>query len=98
MKYLIGIMLVVMSLGVQAGAVATMPNNAGGKIVLTDEVCKVNNKTYDTLRRAYLYTEAGYTTEGCYTLEDETIVAVWNINGEGQKMRYSVSNFTLIRK
>ena len=81
-----------------AGAIATMPNKAGGKIVLTDEVCKHNGKTFDGLNRAYNYGTEGYTTEGCFVVEDETIVVIWNDGSANSKMRYPAENFTLIKR
>lgn len=82
----------------QAGAIASMPNRAGGKIVLTDEVCKHNGKTYTNLKRAYNYSTEGYTTEGCFVIEDETVVVVWLDNSSEPKMRYPIENFTLIKR
>jgi hypothetical protein len=80
-----------------ADAIATMPNEGGGKIVLTDEVCKLDGKTYNKLNRAYNYTTAGYNSEGCFYVEDETVVVIWNI-GSGKQMRYPAENFTMVRK
>lgn len=77
----------------QADTFATQPNNAGGKIVLTDETCKLGDKVYDKLNRAYNYGTAGYTSEGCWMTEDETIVVIWI--DTNQKMRYPMANFTL---
>jgi hypothetical protein len=83
----------------KAETIASMPNQGGGKIVLTDERCTVGGKNYPSLNRAYNYTSAGYTMDGCYTVEDVTVVVVWELaNGDGQKMRYPASNFTLIKK
>jgi hypothetical protein len=81
-----------------AGAIATMPNRAGGKIVLTDEPCKHNGKVYEKLNRAYNYGTQGYTTEGCFGVEDETVVIVWLDNSSEPKMRYPAENFTIIKK
>jgi hypothetical protein len=81
-----------------AETIATMPNKGGGKIVLTDEVCKSEGKTYKTLNRAYNYTSEGYGSEGCFTVEDETVVVIWNVQGSPQKMRYPAENFTLTKK
>jgi len=81
-----------------AGAIATMPNKAGGKIVLTDELCKYEGKVYEHLNRAYNYGTQGYTTEGCFNVEDETVVVFWFDNSANPKMRYPVENFTLINK
>jgi hypothetical protein len=81
-----------------AGAIATMPNQAGGKIVLTDEACRHKGKTYDGLNRAYNYGAQGYTTEGCFFVEDETVVVIWDDGTATPRMRYPAENFTLINK
>ena len=81
-----------------ADAIATMPNEGGGKIVLTDEVCKHDGKTYKELSRAYNYTTAGYSSEGCFFIEDETVVVVWALASGAKRMRYPAENFTVIKK
>ena len=81
-----------------AGAIATMPNQAGGKIVLTDEPCKFDGKTYSGLNRAYNYGTQGYTAEGCFAVEDETVVVIWNDGSANPKMRYPAENFTIIKR
>lgn len=82
----------------KADSIASMPNKGGGKIVLTNEVCKVEGKTYSNLNRAYNYTSEGYSSEGCYTVEDDTVVIVWNLNGKPQKMRYAADDFILTKR
>lgn len=93
-KLLIALMLVA---GVaQAETVATLPNQAGGKIVLTNEVCKdpSTGEVYSSLRRCYNYGASGNTSEGCYFVEDESVVVVW-VNTSGRsKSRYPLVNFT----
>lgn len=81
-----------------AEAIATMPNEGGGKIVLTDEVCKHDGKTYNKLNRAYNYTTSGYGSEGCFYVEDETVVVIWNASSGAKQMRYPAENFTMIKK
>jgi hypothetical protein len=81
-----------------AAAIATMPNRAGGKIVLTDEPCVHKGKKYDGLNRAYNYSTEGYTTEGCFVVEDETVVVIWDDGSANSKMRYPAENFTIIKK
>ena len=78
--------------------IATMPNEGGGKIVLTDEVCRHDGKTYDKLNRAYNYTTSGHGSEGCYFVEDETVVVIWSLASGPQRMRYPIQNFSLPRK
>ncbi len=78
--------------------VASMPNQAGGKIVLTDEQCKLNGKTYDPLKKSYFYTTEGITGDGCWYLDDETIVVVWKEKGgSSTTRRYPVNNFDIRR-
>lgn len=79
-------------------AIASMPNQAQGKIVITNEVCNYDGKKYSTLRRSYNYTSEGYTTEGCYYIEDETVVVIWATKGKPSTMRYPAENFTLLKK
>ena len=82
-----------------ADVVATMPNQAGGKIVITDEVCKHQGKTYETLRRAYNYGSDGNTGDGCWYLDDETVVIVWKLmNGEASTRRYPAENFSIRKR
>ena len=91
MRLLIALML---ASGVaQAATFATMPNQANGKIVLTDEPCKFDGKTYDGLNRAYNFGSTGYTGEGCWILEEESVAIIWV--GSKDKMRYPIENFTL---
>ena len=79
----------------KAEAIAQMPNEGGGYIVLTDDVCKHEGKVYKALNRIYSYTQQGYNNEGCYGVEDETIVAIWK---NGTKMRYPISAFSSTKK
>jgi|694.fasta_scaffold19446_18 hypothetical protein len=80
----------------RAEAIAKTPNNGGGFIVLTNEPCIYKGKDYSPLKRAYSYTARGYTFEGCFGIEDETVITVWQDGNE--QRRYPVSNFELIRK
>jgi hypothetical protein len=96
MRKLLAIMMFVPTLSF-AGAIATMPNEGGGFVVLTDDPCKHDGKVYKGLNRLYSYTSRGTNAEGCYGVEDDTVVAVWYTNGV-DKMRYPISAFTLKTK
>jgi hypothetical protein len=76
-----------------AETVATQPNQAGGKIVLTDGACIHKGTNYDKLNRAYNYGSVGYTSEGCWGIEGETVIVYW-IDTD-QKMRYPITAFTM---
>ena len=78
---------------VQAKDIAYMANEANGRIVLTNEICKANGKTFPELRRVYTYTGSGYTLEGCYKLEDST---VWILFENMVERRFEPSSFKLI--
>ena len=97
LKYLAVLALLIPTFA-QAAAIATMPNRAGGKIVLTDEACVHKGKKYDGLNRAYNYSTEGYTTEGCFAVEDDTVVVIWDDGTANSKMRYPAENFTIIKR
>jgi hypothetical protein len=95
-KLIIGALLALTTTLANAEMIAWLGNQAGGRIVITDEVCvdPDTKKRYDQLKRAYNYGSAGGTSEGCYLVEDESIVIVWvNSNGRS-KSRYPLENFT----
>jgi hypothetical protein len=96
LKHLAVLALMIPTL-VQADAIATMPNEGGGFIVLTDDVCKHEGKVYKGLNRMYSYTSRGNNFEGCYGIEDDTVVAIWYTDGVN-KRRYPISAFTLSPK
>lgn len=95
MKKLIATLLLCPTLSFGA-VVASMPNQAGGKIVLTDEACIHNGKNYSSLLKSYFYTPEGLNGDGCWRLDDETIVVVW-IDSNTTR-RYPLSSFTIRRK
>jgi hypothetical protein len=79
-----------------AEVIASMPNQAGGKIVLTDEACRHKGKNYESLRKSYFYTTEGLTGDGCWALEDETVVIVWVDSNTTR--RYPVANFDIRKR
>jgi hypothetical protein len=96
MKHLLVVLLLTIGVNTaQAEAIAQSPNEGGGFIVLTNEICTVGKKTFDSLRRVYSYTQRGDTQEGCYGLEDDTVIVVWE---SGNKKRYSANGFTPINR
>jgi hypothetical protein len=97
LKYL-AVMACMLPAMAYAAAIAEMPNRAGGKIVLTDEVCRHDGKTYDSLNRAYNYSAEGYTTEGCFAVEDETVVVIWKDGSANPRMRYPAENFRILKR
>jgi hypothetical protein len=96
MKTTLALLLLCLSAHASAEMIAWLGNQAGGRIVITDEVCvdPDTKKRYDALKRAYNYSSAGGTSEGCYFLEDESIVIVWVNSGGRSKSRYPLENFT----
>ena len=90
---LIAAFLVAFTTWTFAATIATMPNEGGGKIVLTDETCRHEGTTYSKLNRAYNYTTSGHGSEGCYFVEDETVVVIWDTTSGVRRMRYPIENF-----
>lgn len=86
-----------MAPSISFGAViASMPNQAGGKIVLTDETCIHNGKSYAPLMKAFNYSNSGTTGDGCWGLEDEVVTVIWvHPNGTTDKFRYPARNFQI---
>jgi hypothetical protein len=95
MKKLLFVLL--MSVGIaNARGIAYFNNDAGGRIVLTDEICKdKDNKVYEGLYRIHMYTANGIFDEGCYYLDEQTVITVWR---SGLERRYPTSNFIIIKK
>lgn len=79
----------------RAEAIASMPNEGGGEIVLTNEVCVSNGKTFEGLRKLYYYTSTGDTGKGCYYYADDLIHAIWE---SGNEKKYPANRFTVKRK
>ena len=64
----------------------TIKNQAGGKIVLLDEPCaKADNKGQ---RRAFLWTSDNLSDDGCWKLDNGTVVVDWDAIG---RRRYPVN-------
>jgi hypothetical protein len=95
MKKLIGVLLLCPMLAYGA-VIATMPNQAGGKIVLTDESCVYGNKNYPSLYRSYFYTPEGTAGDGCWRLDDETVIVVWFDSNTTR--RYPAVNFDIRKR
>ena len=90
------IALLFLPITASAEVIASMPNQAGGKIVLTTEQCKHKGKVYESLRKSYFYTTEGLTGDGCWYLDDETVVVVW-IDSNTTR-RYPAENFNIRKR
>jgi len=97
LKKLLAVLLFVPTIAVGA-VVASMPNQAGGKIVLTDEACVHRGKHYSNLYKAYFYVNSGATGDGCWAIEDgsETVTVVWHDTGDTK--RYPIVNFDIRKR
>lgn len=87
------LLIALLCFNVQAKPIASMGNNGGGKIVLLDDVCVKDGKKYNSWFRAYTYHQTGVTQDGCWMVEHDTVVMIWD---SGTKMRYPAINFTII--
>lgn len=91
---LLGLLLSVATV-VKAKAIASMPNEAGGAIVITDEDCIFKGKKYDNLNKIYFYMADGTTGSGCFYFMDGLIHALWDDNTE---RKYPAKSFTPTKK
>lgn len=57
----------------------TIKNQAGGKIVLLEEPCAKANSQGQ--RRAFFWTSDNYSDDGCWKLDNGTVVVEWDGNG-----------------
>jgi hypothetical protein len=90
--------LFAVSSSAHSAVIASMPNQAGGKIVLTDEACVHKGRNFPNLYKSYFYTNSGLSGDGCWTIEDgsETITVIWIDTGDTK--RYPIVNFDIRRK
>lgn len=94
-KILIMLALMGAITNVNAKAIASMPNEAGGAIVITDEDCIFKGKKYDNLNKIYFYMSDGTTGNGCFYFMDGLIHALWEDNSE---RKYPAKSFTPTKK
>lgn len=78
----------------QADVIGFIGNKGGGRIAFTDEACNFKGKNYPNLRKVYAYSSDGVALDGCYAIENETAVVIWE---DGEKRRYMISNIQLVR-
>lgn len=79
--------LLALSLNASAEVIASMPNQGGGKIVLTDGKCP----NYPNLYTAYTYLDNGKTYMGCWTTSDDRVMVDWG----GDVRSYPANAFTV---
>lgn len=93
-KKIVMVLLTTFCVSVQAEVLAYINNKGGGRIVFTDEPCIVGKKNYEPLRRMYGYTKDGSSSDGCWAIEHEMVVAVWE---NGEKFRYTPDMLVIVK-
>ena len=61
-----------------AGVIASLGNNAGGQIKLTDESCRNAERPGKTWRFAYSTVPEGRFVTGCWQVTDEEILVIYD--------------------
>ncbi len=84
------------SLTANAEEIGYLINEGGGRIVISNDQCVKGGKFFNGLHRAYAYTSEGFTMEGCWYLEDKTIVVGWPDTNSTR--RYGLEGFVLTKK
>ena len=95
MKKIAAVLLTTFCVSAQAEVLAYINNKGGGRIVFTDEACIVGKKNYEPLRRMYGYTKDGTSSDGCWAIEHEMVVAVWE---DGTKYRYTPDMLVVVNR
>lgn len=72
MNKLIGFLLITVSLNANAEAWFTK-NEAGGEIIITDNVCYFNGKQFTALKEGYTRNPSGEVLHGCWYYDNGTI-------------------------
>lgn len=78
-----------------ADVVATLPNNAGGHIRLTDDACSSRVNQGMSLRFAYSTTKDGRYFTGCWGMVDDDVMVFFD---DGERRLYPADNFTIRKK
>ena len=86
----------------QAADIAYSRNNAGGRIVLTNEPCEnlsggLSDQAVQNSRRAYSTGTSGVTLEGCYFLGDHSVHVLWQYPSVARR-EYPASTFVPARQ
>jgi hypothetical protein len=83
-KLILTICLTALSLAAKAEPIGYIPNDAGGQIVFTTEVCRYLGESFPELKRVFTFMRNGRTVEGCYYYESRTelLMVRWSDNGE----------------
>jgi hypothetical protein len=75
--------------------IAWLPNQGGGKIIITDEPCVYNGQNYSLAKRIYNYVYSGASYEGCYEVNGENIQVIWF--GDSKYYYYPLANLTFYK-
>lgn len=92
MKFNFLFLAVLLGSPVQAAVVATMSNEAGGKIVLMDDTIEACDGSYT----AYSTSPKNQTIWGCWFVDDEFVHITWK--EDNQTRSYPVGDFVMSRK
>jgi hypothetical protein len=89
MKKIVVLLLLCLSAHASADTAAWMPNNGGGKIVLTDKDCPDDARQY----MAYTTSNTISTQFGCWFSDDLMVHITWSSTGSFKS--YPLENWTL---
>ena len=91
MKKLLLILGALLALNANADTVASMPNNGGGKIVLTDKECQSDSRQF----MAYTTSQSISTQFGCWFSDDSMVHISWESTGSFKS--YPLENWDVNR-
>jgi hypothetical protein len=89
MKKILVLLLLSLSVHANADTVAWMPNNGGGKIVLTDRNCESDARQF----MAYTTSNTISTQFGCWFSDDMMVHITWESTGSFKS--YALENWSI---
>jgi hypothetical protein len=95
MKRLLIALTAALTFAAQAEPLAYIPNQGGGQIVFTSQVCVNNGKRLESLRRVFTFTRSGDMVEGCYYYDEVSKLLMVKWRDNGQQSVFPIGNVIL---
>ena len=94
MKRLLICLTALLSFSAWAEPIGFIPNEAGGQIIFTSEVCTLRGERFPELKRVFTFTRSGQTVEGCYYYDTRTYLVMVTWADNGKRSVFQLRNIT----
>lgn len=96
-KATLALAIVLLATNAQAAALAAI-NEGGGKIVITDRICRIAGQTHEEIRHAYTFTSKGIYHSGCWGIVDGMVHVIWDTSGGIKRRVYPLDSFAPMKE